>query len=362
MKKILITGGHPTPAYALIEELEGENLEIYFIGRKRHVEGSTKISPELANLPAEIKFLPITTGRLQRRFTIHTIPSLLKIPIGFLQSFFYLLTTRPNIVVSFGSYVSTPVIVTAWLLGIPSITHEQATRVGLANKINSIFTREFYSAWPIDEIPDEKVIGNPTRKAIFINKASSQKVKKILNSGKKIIYVTGGSIGAHAINKVIFEISGKLTNFSVIHQIGTADYKGDHQKAKQVKAASYLAIPYIGDDDLGAVLNSAHIVISRAGANTIWELAALAKVSILVPLPIAGANEQEENAKLLEKAGSAIVINQKDLTPQGLIKTIEDINKNYQLSQRKAHDFSKILNINAAKTLKVQIMQILKDD
>ncbi len=362
MKKVLICGGHLTPALAVIEQLKREKIEIIFIGRKHSIEGSKNLSTEFVKIKAlNIKFLPLLTGRLQRKITTHTFISIIKIPIGLLQSFIYLLLNKPNVVVSFGSYLSTPVVISAWLLGIPSITHEQATKIGIANKINSLFTREFYSAWQLQGLDSRSVIGNPTRLCIYQKSAKNKRIQQFLKTNKKILYITGGNLGSHYINRIIFESPKRLKEYKIIHQLGNANYKGDHQTAGKINDSNYFALPYIEDSDIGAVLNCAHIVVSRSGANTIWELALLKKVSLLIPLPFAGAKEQEHNAKVLEEAGSALIIHQKNLTLQTLESGLKEISANYAKYTKNAHNFSGKLKKDAATVLKNHILKYLKN-
>lgn len=362
MKKIMITGGHLTPALALIEELQNNSVRVIFLGRKHPTEGSKNFSREFVEIRQKnIEFLSLITGRLQRKFTRYTFVSLLKIPIGFLQSIYFILKVRPNVVVSFGGYLSTPVIFAAWLAGIPSITHEQASKAGLANKINSLFVRDFLSAWQLAEIGGEKVIGNPTRKAIFVKGGKDLALGKFLDTKDKLIYVTGGNLGSHYINKVVFTAARGINNFKILHQIGTANYALDHQSAKKIKKTNYLAIPYIENDDVGSVLEKAHIVVSRSGANTIWEIATLKKVAILVPLPISAAKEQEENAKILENAGSAIVIKQEDFNPKSLMEALNKIEKSYSTYETNAQKFSNSLNRDAAAKMKKMILNYINN-
>ncbi|MEK7581109.1 MAG: UDP-N-acetylglucosamine--N-acetylmuramyl-(pentapeptide) pyrophosphoryl-undecaprenol N-acetylglucosamine transferase [Patescibacteria group bacterium] len=366
MKKVLICGGHFTPALALIEELEkNKNIEIVFIGRKYSVEGVNKTSVEYKEIKRKgIKFLTLTTGRLQRKFTTRTIPSLLKIPFGFFQSFLYLLVVRPNLVMSFGSYVSTPVVVSAWLLAIPVLTHEQSSIPGLANRINAIFGKTVFVAWPAStkyfKVNKEvKVVGNLIRKSVYKTDAQSPQIKKFLKDHKNIIYITGGNLGSHIINNHIFAAL-PLTGFSVIHQVGSINYKQDLETAKGIKAQNYLPLDYISEGDIGAVLNAAQIVIARAGANTVWELASLAKPSILVPLPIAGANEQAENAKILESAGSAVIIHQKDLTPAKLKEELHAVSINLEKYKKAARNFKKTLPADPTNLVLSEALKYLK--
>src|SRR3989344_9001367 len=115
--KILITGAHFTPAVATIEELKKvENEEIVYVGRNTTLEGDRTQSVESKVLPAlGVKFIPIIAGRLQRSFTPYTIPSLLKIPIGWIQALYIILSEKPDVILSFGGYVAVPVVIVGWL-------------------------------------------------------------------------------------------------------------------------------------------------------------------------------------------------------------------------------------------------------
>jgi len=357
MKKIVITGGHLTPALALIEELEkNKEVKLVFFGRKFSTEGSKNLSAEYKLISAlNVNFRAITAGRLQRKFTKYTIFALLKIPIGFIQSFIYLALDRPNIIISFGGYLSLPVVFSGWLLGIKSITHEQSTAPGLANKLNSLFTIKVFLTWPESQkfFSKEKsqIIGNLTRNSIFIKRAKSPKIRNYLSTNKKIIFVTGGNQGSHFLNKLIFESLGELSSYQIIHQVGTANYNSDQDKAKKIKTPNYLVIEYLNQDDIGAVLNRVDLVISRSGANTIWDLAILAKVSILIPLPISASDEQAKNALSLEKAGSAIVLKQSEVNKNLLLITVDKVFTNLFSFKTHAINLQKTLPLDSAKKL-----------
>ena len=202
MKKIVICGGHLTPALALIEELEKQDIELIFYGRKRSTEGSSNLSAEYKAIEKlGINFVAITAGRLQRKFTKYTIPALLKIPVGFIQSFIGLTRVRPSLVVAFGSYLSLPVIFSAWLIGIKCITHEQSSILGLANKINAYFISKVYLSWQqtAKDLKSNKyeIIGNLARNTIFNKTAKDSKIQNFLKTDKKLIFVMGGNQGSH---------------------------------------------------------------------------------------------------------------------------------------------------------------------
>lgn len=367
MKKIVICGGHLTPALALIEELQKKrDLAIIFFGRKYATEGSNSLSAEYKTISAAgIKFYEIAAGRIQRKFTKYTLGSFLKIPIGFIQSLFYLLKVRPDLIVSFGGYLSAPVVFASWLIGIDSVTHEQSTVPGLATKINSLFVKKILLTWRecSDFFSKEKsqVIGNLTRKSIFQKNAKDAKIQKFLKSPQKLIFITGGNQGSHFINTLIFNLLPQLKSFQVLHQVGTANYKGDWDNAKKIKQKNYLAVDYLDTDNIGPVFAGSDLVVSRSGANTVWDLAILAKASILIPLPIAAENEQQKNAQILEKAGSAIILNQKDLTGQILKQKIDYMFKSLPKFQKNAQTFSKTLPKSASKILTAEILKLIED-
>jgi len=235
MKRIIITGAHLTPALAIISELkERGNWQIYYLGRKYTLEGDKTPSAESQVLPqVGIKFIPIPAGRLQRKFTRWTIPSLIRIPLGVIHSFWHLLKIRPDLVCSFGGYVSVPIVFAAWLLGIPSLTHEQTVVVGLANKINALFANKVAISFSDSAqfFPKKKVIltGNPLRQEIF-------KIGKPLFSlpkNRKTIYITGGSQGASVINQAVLEALPELIkNYNIIHQCGNKEFPKIARKRK----------------------------------------------------------------------------------------------------------------------------------
>ena len=364
--KIVICGGHFSPAYALIEEFKkSKDIKIIFFGRKFTTEGSGNFSAEYKQITQKnIKSRWIVAGRLQRVLSAYTLQALAKVPIGFLQSFFYLLTERPNLIVSFGGSLSLPVVFCGWLLGIDSITHEQTIIPGLATRINSLFAKRVFVTWPQTKnyFDNEKVelIGNLTRKAIFNKKAKDEKIAQFLANKKKTIYITGGNQGSHVLNRFTFEWVKKIKDYQIIHQVGTANFKGDLKKAESIGEKNYLALELIKPEDIGAVLNGAYLIISRSGANTCWEILQIKKPAILIPLPVSSGQEQEKNAMLLQKTGLAEVINQKDLNIENVEKAVANISGNYQKYKRKGELFVKDLPSGASQKL-AKYISVLKN-
>jgi len=356
-KKIVITGTHLTPALAIISELKKrEDWQIYYLGRKYTLEGDKTPSPESQTLPPMgIKFIPIPAGRLQRKLTRWTIPSLIRIPLGIIYAFWYLLKIRPNLVCSFGGYVSVPVVFAAWLLGIPSLTHEQTVVVGLANKINALFANKVAISFPDSAqfFPKNKVIltGNPLRQEIF----TVDKPLFSLPKNRKTIYITGGSQGASVINQVVLEALPKLIkNYNIIHQCGGKEFPKISQKRQTLPLKwqeNYFLTKYIDSKYIGWVFKNASLVVSRGGANTVLELAALGKPTIIIPIPWATHNEQLKNAKFLTSRGLAEILSQSKLNGRTLFQKIQKMIAHLNSYKKAGEKIKKEINKRSSKSL-----------
>lgn len=356
MKKIVICGGHLTPALALIEELgKQKDCKIYFFGRKYTAEGSKSISREFQKINSQkIDFYIINTGRLQRKITRRTATSLIKIPKGILKSLYLLNKLKPDVVMSFGGYVALPVVLGARLLGIKVVVHEQSTVLGLTNRITSTFANKIFLTFSdTKKVKNQnvEVIGNLERKSLFQKTAKDKNLNNFLKDSENLIYITGGNQGSHFINNLIFESLNKLNDFKILHQVGILNHKGDLDKAKDLKSEAYYPIDYIKDEDIGAIFEKAKIIISRAGANTVWEIAVHAKPAILIPLPISAADEQKHNAQILESKNAAILLEQKDATFENLKKSIDQIENSYAQFKSNAQKYQKTLPKDAASKL-----------
>lgn len=337
ISKIVLTGGHAaTTAVAVIQEIksEGLNWELYWIGVKNAIEGKKVVTLESEVLPRlGVKFLPLTTGRIQRRFTIWTIPSILKIPIGMVQAFYFLIKVRPSVILSFGGFASFPVVLNAKLLGIPIVIHEQTSAAGRSN----LLSEKFVSQIAISRSESEKyyppgkcvVTGNPVMKEIT-------KIKPKLKLGEPpVIFITCGSRGSQKINGVLEKILKKLlSKYKLIHQTGGSDYlKFSEIKQKLPKALreNYEVFIRINPLEVYKIYQTSDIIIARAGANTVSEIMTVKRPAILIPLPISFLDEQTKNARIARDFGVAKILPQKNLTPEILFKYIEDSIKDYSM-------------------------------
>lgn len=365
MKKIVITGGHLTPALAVIEELQKQGgWEIYFFGREHATEGDKAPSVEMEVIPQMgIKFILISAGRLQRKLSRYTIPATLRFPLGFFQALYHLIRIRPNVILSFGGYLGVPIVSAGWLLRIPGITHEQTTVAGLGTKINALFCRKVALSWPqtLGIFPKEKEVltGNPIRREIF--KSNGKAWQSFgFEKGKPLILVAGGNQGSRVINTAVAGCLEKiLANYNLFHQVGQLDLAGFRKLAGlgKLEQKNYRVAGFVKGVDWGTLLNKADLVISRAGINTLTELGALGKPMLLIPIPWLFGNEQTQNAKMFQAAGVAEIISQDELTPGLLIKTIEKMMANLNQYQKNAPNAKKLVIPEAA----VKIVKLISE-
>lgn len=361
--KILITGTHFTPAVATIEELRKENgVEIVYVGRDTTLEGDVAPSVESKLIPSlGIKFIPITTGRLQLVFTPYTLLSLLRIPVGFIQALVIILSEKPDVILSFGGYVSVPIVIVGWLFSIPIIVHEQTLVSGLANKISSLFADKIAISFRNSRIDNIKTIltGNPLRKQILQAKSLSVKLRHPPGvRNKPVILVTGGNQGSHTINKTVEECLTQLTKIAnVIHVTGDNKFKDFERLEGSVELegleGKYKVLKWIGEE-YGATLSKVDLVVSRAGVNTLTELAYLGKPALVIPIPYLYQDEQNKNAKYFEKHGLVRILPQSELSANSLLKDIKFMLKNIDKLNKSAKNAKKVIIPDGAKRLALE--------
>ena len=337
MKQITlcITGGHLTPALAVIEEIRRQNLNwnILFIGRNHAFEGRASLTQEKRLIKAyAIPFHALFTGR--QGF------SLWKFPIGFFQAFFLLASYRPAAVLSFGGYIALPVAIAAWTQRIPIITHEQTEGLGLANSVISRFARR---------VMFSNNSGVPLRRALF---HPPEKPSFPIDAKLPILYVTGGSTGASSLNALVYPFIAELTKtYAVIHQVGSGD------KSKMPAAyGRYVVALYFDTEDVAWIYAHAALVIGRAGANTTAEVAALGVPALFIPLPWSAGCEQMNNARVLEREGMAVVVKQEELSSGVLISQIEKIMEHIGEYKKSAERVAKVYPRDGAEKV-VQVLQ-----
>lgn len=360
--KILVTGAHFTPAVATIEELKRKDgVEVVYVGRKTTLEGDKTLSVESKVLPSlGVKFIPIMAGRLQRTFTAHTIPSLLKVPIGLFQALYIILSEKPDVILSFGGYVAVPVVIAGWFFSIPIIIHEQTFVSGMANRICSVFADKIAISFEMSAFKGEKVIltGNPIRPEIVKKSLGVKLVHPPGGRDLPNILIMGGNQGSHVINLVVEQCLDRLLKLAeVYHQTGDSRYR-DFERLEGLGKLGGLGIlrerytvkKWIGEE-YGEVLQEADLVVSRAGINTLTELALSKKPALLIPIP---NKEQSKNARYFEGLGLARILPQSKLSAEALLENIDAMLKSLDHLREKARKAQTVIIPDAAKRLALE--------
>lgn len=364
--KVVIIGGHITPALATMDALKElhQDTQFFFIGRKNTLEGDSAISAEYKLVTErKIPFYPLTTGRLQRTFTKYTLYSLLKIPVGFFQSYQYLRKLKPDVVVSFGGYLAVPVALVARMMRIPVVIHEQTLVPGLANKIiarvSSLVAVSFEESRQYYPYAHTIVVGNPIREVIF----QAEERFKVADHSRPVLYVTGGNQGAHSLNEFIFSLLPEILNlYTVIHQTGNSEVYKDYEKAQNMLQSltdglkrRYYPFTYIGPEMIGDVYKETDIIVGRSGMNTLCEIIALGKRGLLIPIP--NHKEQEYNARYFKKMGFGEMLEQEALTPGLFYGTVSEL-LTRPLELQIVLSGQKIIRKDAASILAKEIIKV----
>ncbi|WP_443737531.1 UDP-N-acetylglucosamine--N-acetylmuramyl-(pentapeptide) pyrophosphoryl-undecaprenol N-acetylglucosamine transferase [Treponema sp.] len=341
------TGGHIYPGLAVADELkkiaEKNNLKIkiYWFGNS---SGMDRILVEKSG--SADRFCAIPSGKLRRYFSIKNFFDVFKIIAGIAVSFFRLLFIRPAVVFSKGGFVSVPPCFAARVLRIPVFTHECDFTPGLATKINSRFASKILVSYPetVKFLPKNKqslavVTGNPVRPVFY--EADAQKGREFLFEGKNadlkkpVLLVLGGSLGAHQLNELVVENLAWLTeHFNVVHQCGSKD-----AGFVPAQTDSYFPYPFIYEQ-MPDVIACADVILSRAGANTVWESAVEKKPSVLIPLCGNGTRgDQVDNANFFKERRAAFVLTGNEAVFENLRNCLEkllDKNERNLMSQKMA--------------------------
>jgi len=301
--------------------------QINYIGREKNSSVDNTPSIESKIIPKiGINFNSINVGKLDRRWFPNTIKGFPQTIKSLSESLKLIKKIKPDVVVSFGGYVSVPIIISSFLKKIPSITHEQTLTNSLTTKINSLFVTKvalsFDNQSQKNNLPKNKIVitGNLLRQELF----HPQKSK----IGEPIdIFITAGNQGSHTINLLIKKILPKLKNYFIIHQTGKNDFNS-FKKLTNIYP-KYKAFDYLESNDIAHVLNKTNLIISRSGANTSQEIVALNKKSILIPLKVSQQNEQLLNALWVKEKNPIIteIIEEKDISERNILDKIKKLNE-----------------------------------
>lgn len=362
----MITGGHHTSALVVAEELRKHGYEVIWFGHKFTMWGDRSPGAEYQEVTeAGFKFIEIKAGKFHR--TYHPL-KLARLPLGFVQSFYYLSKLRPDLILSFGGYLAVPVVICGRLLGIRSMTHEQTVVYGLGNRVIGKLANKIFVSWKtsLKHFPSQKVLftGLPLRPEIFTQK----KGKFDFRNSLPTIYITGGKQGAYVINRAIEKVLPEaLKNYNLIHQVGRSTVYDDLaslQKAKRELIPKlkkrYLLQDYFSRAEVGHVFAASDLVVGRSGAHVTYEVAALGKPAIFIPLPFSFQAEQRKNAQLLVETKIARILLQSQLSGESLLQKINEAVKNLDEYKKAAPRAQALVEKNATQKIVDQINDFLE--
>ncbi|MGC8651021.1 MAG: UDP-N-acetylglucosamine--N-acetylmuramyl-(pentapeptide) pyrophosphoryl-undecaprenol N-acetylglucosamine transferase [Minisyncoccia bacterium] len=370
------SGGHTFPLIAITRELkkiavsQNINLELIYIGPNDFT---------LSYIQKEgIKIKTIIAGKIRREFSWQNIIDVFKTIGGIFQALFYVYLEMPDLIFSKGGYGSFPVTFWGIIFVIPVYIHESDFIPGVSNHLISHFAKKIFISFEETKnyFPLQKTIlvGNPIREELLNQNISPQDDKKILGlSSRPVLTILGGSQGSKHINDLILDILPKLIDrLEIIHQVGDNNYE-DLMKEKEIifqeiiknedAKKYYHPIPFLNESptpnltSLKDVLIVSDLIIARAGSGLIFEIAALGKPSIIIPLPWAAQDHQKKNAYEYANSGAAIVIEEQNLKPNiltNLILEILDDPEKLSSMQKAALSFAKP---NAAEEIAQYLLQ-----
>ena len=350
------TGGHLYPGIALARALmrHDMDIEISFVGTQKGIEAKV--------LPREgFNLKTILSAGLIGKKKISRWVSWFKLPIGTAQSMCFLIRKRPGLVVGVGGYVSGPLVLSAWILRIPILIHEQNSIPGMTNKWLgkiadkiAVSFKESSASFPKEKV---EVTGNMIREEFCQPKEASSKPDVPFR-----ILVLGGSQGAHSINMAMLEalqsISEKKGDLHITHQTGEADYELVSKQYKESGFSSDIR-PFI--DDMASQYRQASLVICRAGATTLAEVTACGKMSILVPFPHAAHNHQEKNARVLEAANAGELVLDEELSGPRIAESIIQAMEDPERLETMEENSYKLGNRDATEKVRLLCMELLEE-
>ncbi|AGT30633.1 UDP-diphospho-muramoylpentapeptide beta-N- acetylglucosaminyltransferase [Geobacillus genomosp. 3] len=337
-KKIVLTGGgtagHVMVNVALIPKLKEQGWDIVYIGSHEGIE--REIIGRIDGVP----YYSVSTGKLRRYFDWKNFKDPFNVLRGGFQAYHLIRKEKPDVVFSKGGFVSVPVILGAWLNGVPSVIHESDLTPGLANKIAMPFATKICLTFPETKqhVSADKAVyvGAIVREELKHGSAAQGRQMCQFDGKKPVLLAMGGSLGSKKINDALrANLSTLLAEFDIIHICGKGniDQSLVHQKG-------YKQFEYV-NEELPHLLALADIVVSRAGANAIFELLALRKPMLLIPLSKAASRgDQILNARSFENAGYAEVLMEEDLTNESLHTAIRRLYENkdrYQKNMEKTN-------------------------
>ncbi len=354
------TGGHLYPGIAVAQEVAAMGGEAVFVGTARGLE--TKLVPA-AGFPLEL----VTVSGLKRMGLGGTLKGMGRLPGAFFESRRILKKHRPDVVLGVGGYASGPLVMAAALSGYPTAIQEQNSVPGFTNRMLGKFVKRAFIAFEraAESFADRKVrfVGNPVRRSFLERSAAAAAAASQGARAGGAVVILGGSQGSHAVNELalgmvrVLDARGRLP--PVVHQTGPAELEQMQLNYaalgydKRVDVRAFI-------DDMPAVLAQAAVVVARAGALTLAELAIMQRPAILIPLPTAADDHQTENALEFERAGAAVILPEHEASATRLGDLADEILSNPLKLTAMAQAMGTLARPNATKDVVAELLAIAR--
>ena len=374
MAKILLTGGgsggHFYPLLAVVEKLKEmvqENVELIYFGP------NDQYSQELEKIG--IKIVHIIPSKMRRYFSLANILEIPKFLIGLIEALIKIYFIMPDVIFSKGGPGSLPVLLAGRFYLIPIIIHESDAVPSFTTSLTERFAKKIEISFEetrnyLRKKQNTSLTGNPIREEMIKNKIKKEDAKELLDFKENlpVLVILGGSLGAQHLNQFVFDnFENLLNHFQVFHQVG----KNNLEEAKAIvesfkkEMSSYITSHYkmegfLDSKEMALILSAADIVLSRAGAGAIFEIAFFGKPSFLVPLPQAAQNHQKVNAYAYAQGGAAIVLEEENLKFSTFILKVQEILNNPQKYEEMSNAALKFSKQDSALIIAKDILSFIK--
>ncbi|MBD3282549.1 MAG: UDP-N-acetylglucosamine--N-acetylmuramyl-(pentapeptide) pyrophosphoryl-undecaprenol N-acetylglucosamine transferase [Candidatus Portnoybacteria bacterium] len=352
------SGGHTFPMVAVRQAFGSDpNLSFYYLGPDRF--------SKKALMGYDIHRRFIVAGKFRRYFSLMNIVDLFKVIIGIIQSFWHLFLWVPDVVFSKGGYGSFPVVFVAWIYRIPVVLHDSDSRPGLANRVVGRFAKKILISFPESSKYFGKknkiiLVGNPIRKELLEGDREEGRQVFGISSDKPVLLVMGGSQGAQKINEIIINTLPRLLDVcEVVHISGKNNYSFVDKNTE--KMPGYHLYDFLDLEKLKHAYALSDLIINRAGAGSIFEIAALGRASILIPLPKSASDHQKENAYGFASGGRAVVLDQGNLTQNLFLDQVFDLINDPDKRKEMGEKARGFYRGDSAELIKKEILSLISE-
>jgi len=354
MRSIMFTGGgsagHVTVNLALIPKFLDEGWTVSYMGSESGIEREL-----IASLP-DVKYDAISTGKLRRYMDWQNVKDPFKVVKGVFQAYWFMRERKPDVLFSKGGFVSVPVVLAAWLNRVPVVIHESDITPGLANRIAIPFATSvcttFQETAAMLKHRSGGHVGAVIREELFAGDARKGRELCGFHAGKPVLLIAGGSLGARSINAAVRKSLAELTKrYQIVHLCGKNGLD------KSIQMPDYRQYEYV-KEELPDIMAMADIAVSRAGSNAIFELLALKKPMLLIPLTKEQSRgDQLLNAQSFEKQGYCDVLYEEKLSGESLVEAIDALYRNRSAYKKR---MSASADTNALHVLYDRIIERVK--